>query len=165
LKGWVVNMKQRLPILMGIISLLLIVELYGSLLVGFRSRCYQLGAAYIRWKAPPPTAEYLLVTPQRLPEFGPVTMEMLNTTHPRQQWVLWDKQGRVSRLEVQQIHGRLLLAGWHRYSFTILQWQVFEVHGTITFVQGYRMTPVTYLLFFYDTSRQELGYAVLYWKS
>jgi hypothetical protein len=158
-------MKQVLPILMGIISLFLIVELCWSLIVGFRSRSYQVGAAYIRWKAPAPAAEYRFVSPQRLSNFVPVTLEMVNAAHPRQQWVLRDKQGRALRLEVQQMRGRLLSAGWHHYSFTILQWRGAEVHEAITFAQGYSTSVKTYLLFFYDASRQELGYAVLYWRT
>lgn len=150
---------------MGIISLLLIAELCWSLLVGFQSRSYQLGAAYIRWKAPTPAAEYGCVTPQMLSDFVPVTLEMMNATLPRQQWVLRDKQGRRLQLEVQQMRGRLVSVGWHRYSFTILQWRVSEGNRAITFWQGYRTSPKIYLLIFYDASRQELGYAMLYWRT
>jgi len=158
-------MRQILPTLMGIISLLLIGELCRSLFVGFQSRSYRLGAAYIRWKAPSPTVEYRFFTPQGLSDFAPVTLEMANAHHPLQQWVLRDEQGRVRRLEVQQTRGRLLPAGWHRYSFTVLRWHVSEGNRAITFAQGYRTSATIYLLFFYDGSRQELGYAVLYWRT
>lgn len=82
---------------------------------------------------------------------------------PRQQWILRDEQGHTMILSVQT-KGRLRAAGWNHYSFKVLQWHSTKTQDSITFIHRFDKLKIVYF-FFYNASGQEIGYAVLYWRT
>ena len=152
-----------MPLLAGLISLLLMVELIWSLLAGFQTRSYQLGASYIRWKNTTPAREYRLIKPQQLPRFMPIMLEIANANQRHQRWILKDKHGHVFTLEMQA--SGIRSAGWRHYTFTVLQWQMPKESQAVAIVREYSRGSIITYLFFYDVSNQQLGHAVLYWRT
>lgn len=156
-------MTYQTRVAMGIISFLLMVELLRSLLANFQPISFRLGATYLRWKNSSPDLEYRLINSQAPINFVPVTIDMVNANRPRQQWILRDEQGHTMILSVQT-KGRLRAAGWNHYSFKVLQWHSTKTQDSITFIHRFDRLKIAYI-FFYNASGQEVGYAVLYWRT
>ncbi len=156
-------MTPQTRVVMGIIGFLLMVELVRSLSANFLPISFRLGAASLRWENAAPDLEYRLIGSQLLVNFVPATIDMVNANRPRQQWILRDEQGHTMILSVQT-KGRLRAAGWNHYSFRVLHWHNSRAQDSITFIHGFDKRKIVYI-FFYNTAGQEVGYAVLYWRT
>jgi|GEM_PF-2975255 len=158
-------MRQATLLLMGLVSFLLTAELLWSLLAHFQTHSCQLGASYIRWKHTPPVREYRLMEPRQLPHDEPVVLEITNADQLQQRWVLRNGYGRGHMFTLEVQASRIRPAGWHRYTFTILHWQMSKAPRPAVIAREYSRGPTITYLFFYDVSNQQVGYAVLYWRT